>query len=144
MASQPRPGISQNFRFEFDPTNKILLLRVQGRLTEELLTELYKAIRIYSTATDAVAGIWDMSSITEFSVSSEFVRYIASLEPAMPNATTRPRFLVVPKTVGYGLARMFGLAGQRRNPLLQVVHTLDEALAALSVQSAKFEPLSSL
>jgi hypothetical protein len=47
MASQPRPGISQNLRFEFDPTNKILLLRVEGRLTEELVTEVYQAIRVY-------------------------------------------------------------------------------------------------
>ncbi len=83
-----------------------------------------------------------MSSITEFTVSSEFIRHIATLEPAMPNATTRPRFLVIPKTVGYGLGRMFGLVAQQKNPLLQVVHTLDEALAALRVQSAIFEPLA--
>ncbi len=130
----------KHFRFEFDVVNKILLLRLEGRLTEELATELFKAIRMYAVATDASAGIWDMSSVTEFSLSSDFIRDLAGREPAMPN-TFRPRFIVVPKTFAFGLARMFALLGKRRNPLLHVVHTLDEALAALGVRSPHFEPL---
>ena len=59
------------FRFEFDQVNKILLLRVEGRLTDELLAEYYAAIGKYSTATDARTGIWDLSSITEFAVTSD-------------------------------------------------------------------------
>ncbi len=131
----------KHFRFEFDVGNKLLLLRLEERLTEELATELFKAIRIYSVATDAKAGIWDMSSVTEFSLSSDFIRDLASREPAMPNATSRPRIIVVPKTFVFGLARMFALLGQRRNPLLHVVHTLEEALTTLGVQSPHFEPL---
>ena len=96
----------KHFRFEFDVVNKILLLRLEGRLTEELATELFKAIRMYAVATDASAGIWDMSSVTEFSLSSDFIRDLASREPAMPNATSRPRFIVVPKTFAFGLARI--------------------------------------
>jgi hypothetical protein len=41
------------FRFEFDTANRVLLCRVEGRLTDELLAECYEAIRKYSTATDA-------------------------------------------------------------------------------------------
>lgn len=33
----------KHFRFEFDVVNKILLLRLEGPLTEELATELFKA-----------------------------------------------------------------------------------------------------
>lgn len=141
MASEPLPEIPNNFRFEFDHVNKILLMRYEGRITEESLTAVYKAIRKYSIATDARAGIFDCSSITEFAVSSEFIRYLASLGPAMPDATRRPRFWVVPQTALFGLGRMYELLGQRRNPLLQIVHTLDEALAELGVQSPHFEPL---
>jgi len=84
MASQPTPPeIPSSFRFEFDPANKILLLRYEGRLTEESFKEVYKAIREYSTATDARAGIWDLTSVTGFDVSSEFVCHMADLEPAM-------------------------------------------------------------
>lgn len=45
------------FRFEFDPENKILLLRLDGRQTDESLAACYHAIREYSTASDASAGI---------------------------------------------------------------------------------------
>jgi hypothetical protein len=129
------------FRFEFDPGNKILLARFEGRLTDESVEESYRAIRRYSTATDARAGIWDYSSVTEFAMSSALIRQLADEEPAMPNATTRPRIIVVPATAGFGLARMFQIMGEQKRPLLRVVHTLDEALAALGVQSQHFEPL---
>jgi len=130
------------YRFEFDPVNKILLLRLDGRQTEESLAACYRAIREYSTATDANAGIWDFSSITEFAVSGEFIRQLARQEPAMPDATRRPRILVIPRTAVFGLGRMFQIAGEHSRPLLQVVRTMDEAFAALGVQSPHFEPLA--
>src|SRR5580700_9643783 len=105
------------FRFEFDPGNKILLARFEGRLTDESVEESYRAIRRYSTATDASAGIWDYSSVTEFAMSSALIRQLADEEPAMPNATTRPRIIVVPATAGFGLARMFQIMGEQKRPL---------------------------
>lgn len=129
------------YRFEFDPVNKILWARCEGKLTEESLDELSQAIRKYSIATDARAGIWDLSGITEFAVSSAFVRELAAREPAMPNANVRPRFIVAPKTLEFGLSRMFQIAGESKRPLLRVVHTVDEALAALGTQSPQFGPL---
>jgi hypothetical protein len=61
MGSQPQPEkISGSFRFEFDRVNRILLVRFEGRLTDESATEIYGGIRKYSTATDARVGIWDM------------------------------------------------------------------------------------
>jgi hypothetical protein len=129
------------FRFEFDPVNKILLALSEGRLTDESLGELYVAIRKYSTTTDARAGIWDLSSITEFAVTSDFLRKLAEKEPAMPEARRRPRFIVAPDPLEFGLSRMFQILGESTRPLLKVVHTRDEALAALGVQSPHFEPL---
>ena len=129
------------YRFEFDPVNKILLFRAEGVLTDESLAESYRAIRTYSTATGASMGIMDLSSVTEFAVSTEFVRQLATQEPAMPDPAIRPRVIVAPDTVGFGLSRMFQLLGEPTRPLLNVVHTLDEALAALCVQSPHFEPL---
>lgn len=129
------------YRFEFDQENKILLARCEGRLTEESLSELTDAIRKYSIATDARAGIWDLSGVTEFAVSSAFVRELADREPAMPEANLRPRFIVAPNSLEFGLSRMFQIAGGSKRPLLRVVRTLDEALAALGHQSPHFEPL---
>jgi hypothetical protein len=61
------------------------------------------------------------------------------LEPATPDPTRR-RFIVVQHSLAFGLARMFGIVGERRNPLLKVVYTLDEALTGLGVPSPRFEP----
>ncbi len=129
------------FRFEFDAANKILLGRFEGRLTEESVAEFYGAIRKYSTATDARAGIWDFSTVTEFAASSESIRGLARREPAMPDATRRPRFIVAPATFLFGISRMFQISGESTRPLLTVVRTIDEALAALGVQTPHFEPL---
>lgn len=119
------------FWFEFDPANKILLARFEGRLTDELLTELYGEIRKYSIATDASAGILDFSAVSELAVSTKLVHQLANREPAMPHATTRPRFIVAPSAAMFGTARMFQLLRWSKRPLLKVVRTLDDAFAAL-------------
>jgi len=131
------------YQFEFDPENKILLLRFEGRLTDELVSELYWAIRKYSTLTDASAGIWDLSPVTEFAVSSEFIRDLADREPAMRDPANRRRFLVAPAMLGLAISRMFEIAVEHENPKFRIVLSLNEALAAIGVQSPHFEPLES-
>ena len=132
---------SVGFTFAFDRANQILLVRVEGRLTDQLLEECYAAIREHSVETDAHMGIFDLSGVTQYLASSEFIRQLAKREPAMPDATNRMRIIAVENTTGYGLARMFQIVGEKGRPKLQVAHTLDEALAVLGVQSPHFEPL---
>jgi hypothetical protein len=129
-----------SFRFEYDASNKILLGRFEGELNQESAAAFYAAIRKYGIATDARAGIWDFSSATE-NVASESIRRVARQEAAMPDPTNRPCFIVAPNTHLFGLSRMFQIAGEHKRPLLQVVRNLDEALGALGVKSAHFEPL---
>ena len=129
------------FRFEFDSVNKILLVRVEGPLTDQSLADCYAAIREYSVATDARMGIFELSGVTRYDVSSEFIRQLARREPAMPDATQRLRIIVIEDTAGYGLARMFQILGEQARPKLQVVRSLDAALAVLGIQSPHFEPL---
>src|SRR5271168_2821800 len=118
------------FWFEFDPGNKVLLVRVEGQLTDELLAELYPTLRKQSRATDARAGIVDFSSVTEVALTSAFLREMAKQEPAMVDAT-RPRIIVAPAAAAFGMSRMFQMLGESTRPLLEVVRTLDEALVAL-------------
>jgi hypothetical protein len=129
------------FRVEFDTVNKLLVVRPEGRLTDESLMEIYGEIRKYSISTDARAGIFDMSSVTEFAISAECVRNLARQEPAMPDAITRPRIIAAMTPVGFGFARMFQTLGEATRPLLEVVHTVDEALARLGIQSPQFTPI---
>jgi len=65
MASQPCPEFPGSFRFEFDGVNRILLLRLKGRMTEEILREIYTEGGRYWTATMPNAAIVDCSPVTE-------------------------------------------------------------------------------
>jgi hypothetical protein len=129
------------FRFEIDYANRILLLRVEGQLSDQLLAECYAAIRKYSVSTDARMAIFDLSTVSQFTVSSEFVRQIAKREAAMPDATRRLRIIAVENPTGFGLARMFQIVGENDRPMLKVVRTIDHALVALGLQTPHFEPL---
>ena len=92
-------------------------------------------------ATDARAGIWDLSGVADFAVAADFLRSLAKRKPISPGLTNHPRFIVVPETAGYGLMRMFQIEGESTRPLLHVVRAIDEALATLGAQSPHFEPL---
>jgi hypothetical protein len=127
------------YRFEFDAANQILLIRFEGRLTNEVLGEFYQTARKYVSITDAKAGIVDLSSVSQFGVSDEFIHHLARQEPVMDEAL--PRFIVAPTPLGFGISRMFQLGGESTRRLLKVVHTMEEALEALDVQSPHFEPL---
>jgi hypothetical protein len=129
------------FRFEFDPVNKILLARFEGQLTNEAAQEYHDALGRNWKATGAQAGIWDLSGVADFAVAADFLRNLAQRKPITPGLTNHPRFIVVPVTAGYGLMRMFQIAGETTRPLLHVVRTVEEALTALGVQASQFEPL---
>lgn len=140
MAQQLRPASEGTYRFEFDSVNKILLLRFEGPLTDQLLLEVHRMARLLWAETGARAGIGDYSSVTEFPVSAELVRALAQ-GTLMPEPAQHPHFIVVPNMTGFGLARMYQIVGELTQPLVHVVRTLDEALAALGVQSPQFEHL---
>ena len=85
-------------------------------------------------------GIMDFSPVTEVALSTEFLRQLANRDP-IGDATKQPRVVVAPSDLQFGLARMFQITGERTRPLLHVVRTMNEAFAALGVQSPHFEPL---
>jgi hypothetical protein len=128
------------YKFEFSAEHNILLLQFEGRLTDTILSELYWLMKKYSTATDAAASIWDLSAVSQCEVSPEFIRALVDRGPAMPHPTRRPRFIVAP-TLGLAISRMVEIASARNNPLLKIMLSRNEALAALGIQSPHFEPL---
>jgi hypothetical protein len=128
-------------QFKFDHENKILLLRIEGLLTDRLARALYWEVRKLSTSTDALAGIYDLSAVTEFAISPDLIRDLVNRDPAMPDATRRPRCLVSPTVFGLAISRLCEIAVGYRNPLLKIVTSLEEAFAALGVQSPHFEAL---
>jgi hypothetical protein len=131
-----------SFRFEFDPVNRILLTRMEGRLTDELLAQTDRETRKCASVIDPLVHIVECSAVTQFAVSSDLVRKMAKDVPILPDPR-RHRFFVVPAVEAFGLARMFQIAAEPAHPLIKIVRTLDEVWVALGIQTPKFEPLES-
>src|ERR1700722_18427515 len=70
-------------RFEFDATHGLLLLRAEGQFTEESVRSNQASVRRYSTATGAQAAIFDLSGVTEFELSTNFIKSLAQEGPSM-------------------------------------------------------------
>ena len=129
------------FRFEFDSVNKILITRMDGDLTDDLVREADAGMRKYLIETNPLIHIVDCSSVVKFSMSAESVRYLARREPAIKGVTCR-RFFVMPSTVGFGMARMFQIAGNPHYDEVTIVRFLDEVFATLAIAPPNFEPLA--
>ena len=128
-------------RYEFDKDHQVLLVSLDGRLSEESLGSLTRASEKYWAATKPRAEIIDCSGVTEFAISSERIRQLAKRQQLMPEAANLPRVIVVPETHAYGLARMYQIVAEQKRPLVTVVRSMDAALAALGITSPHFEPL---
>ena len=129
------------YHFDFDSTNGILRGRLEGRVTDDDLRKYYRDAEEYVKRTDPRAGITDLSGVTSFEVSSDTIGELANRKPAMPDPT-RPRVIIAAATHVFGMARMFGLRGERTRPNNHVVQTEREALEILGVGSEpQFGPL---
>jgi hypothetical protein len=132
------------YRLEFDAANKILLIRLEGRLMDELYAEPQRAFWKYWATTDANAAIVDFSPVTAFAISPGFVHRLVDQEvdqKLVRDLNARPRVAVAPSDLKFGLSRMYQILGEGKHPNLKVVRTMDEALAELGVESPDFEPL---
>ena len=128
------------FHFEFDPVNQILAGRLDGRVTDESLKTFYQLAGEHVARVQPRGGIVDFSAVTSFEVTSETLRQLAHLEPALPDPTL-PRVVVAPSGIAFGMSRMFQAIRGDTGPRLQVVRTLEEAYAFLGIQVPRFEPL---
>jgi hypothetical protein len=128
------------YYFEFDFRNGILRCRLDGDVTDESLKECHEVAGRFAALTNPGAGIIDFSNVDSLNVSSQAVRNLAHSAPGMPGS--RPRFLVVPSTHMYGLARMFQQYGSEARPEVHVVRNIDEAYTFLGVREPQFEPVA--
>lgn len=126
--------------FEFDPENKLLRVRMEGRITTEEAREYYLAAGRYVLQTRPRASIWDLAAVTSLEVSTDAVAKLARSVPALPEPH-RLRVIVASSAHVFGLARMFQSLGEGARPRLKVVRTLEEACIALRVSKPRFEPL---
>jgi hypothetical protein len=125
---------------DFEASNNIIRGTIEGRMTGEILLDLYAAAAKYMASHPPCRGILDFSGVAEFEVSSEAIRQVAAASPAFPPGYML--VLVTPKDFIYGLARMFQILSEKTRPELQVVRTMDEAYRLLRGESPEFRPVS--
>jgi DNA-binding NarL/FixJ family response regulator len=136
-----REGVKSkiSFHLEFDPENKIFQAKFYGRVTDESIKCFYQTVASRVTANNFRASIADFSGATSFQVTLDAVRELAALPPADPEVS-RPRVIVAPNTLIFGLARMFQAIGKATRPNLHVVRKLPQAFALLGVAAPCFQP----
>jgi hypothetical protein len=127
---------------EYDKVNKVLLVRLGGSLTDDSPADIAETVQKCSAATDARAFITDVSSVTDFTVSTECLRRLAKQEPALVEVAQRPNVIVASQAHAFGLARMFQTMGERTRPHLHVVHSMSEAFRVLEILSPHFTPVA--
>jgi hypothetical protein len=125
--------------FEFDFEHKILLTVMEGEIQGMEISTIDQAMRARIVRMQPAAGISDLSGVTNVNVPGPIMRS-AALQPA-PFPSETPRFIVAPTDVLYGMARMYELVADRPHGKLQVVRDRQEALSALGVSNAKFDPI---
>jgi hypothetical protein len=129
---------SHSFRLEFDATNKILRLAVEGAVTDQFLLDGYVALQKARARSGACVCIVDYTGATDIDISTPGVRQLANTKPIFPLDCFT--FNVAPQRLMYGLARMFQAFSSDSRPNFRVVQTMDEALALIGAKSPHFSP----
>src|ERR1022692_2183567 len=81
---EERGRFSVGFFMDFDVSNNILRVTLEGQLTDAILLEAYATAARYVTAHAPCYGIFDASGVTKFEVSSNAVRELARSSPIIP------------------------------------------------------------
>ncbi len=126
-----------SYQFDFDPASKILRCRIDGPLTDALITECYKATDRYVTVTNPLAGILDLTGITSFETTSRTIQMLAEMPPAFRD-TSRLRIIIASDDCSFGMSRMFQQLGEATRPNMHVVRSSREAYLLLGVQEPEF------
>ncbi len=127
-------------RFDFDLANGILRCHLDGRVTDEILRDFFRAGAALAKRTKPAAGVIDLSGVTSFAVSAQTLRELSRVPPVLDDPGLR-RVVIAPSPDTYGMMRMFELEGEDIRPDIHVVRTEGQAWAALGVENPRFEPL---
>ncbi|HWH59186.1 MAG TPA: hypothetical protein VN682_16275 [Terriglobales bacterium] len=128
------------FRFEFDSVNQILLTKLEGAISDDVIRQLEGALRKQASEKKPLVQIVDCSGITKFDMSSELVRHLGKRKPPAYALQAR-RLIIAPTPVSFGLARMYQMAGEPQHASVTIVRSMKEALSELGIEQVKFEPL---
>ncbi len=129
------------YHFEFDPANRILNCRFEGRVTDKDLKEFYRICPKYIGHSAPSCDLVDMTAVTSFEGSAKTMIELAELPPLTADVNT-PCFVVAPSPHIFGLMRMFQIRGETTRPNLHVVGTQEEVWRFLGIRKPSFEPIA--
>jgi len=129
-----------SYRFSVDSQERILRGQIEGKVTREELKAFYEAARELAAMTSPRAAIADFTGVTGFDFGREALLALATFDPVLLNPNL-PRVILVPSTLGFGLARMFQQEIGNTRPNVHVVRELSEACEILGVEQFEFKPI---
>jgi hypothetical protein len=122
----------------FDSEHRIVLLAFHNDVTEASYLAGFSTALAFLKTYPAEGVILDFSDIRDFGLSSSFIRMIADL----PEVTTKPRVVVAPQKVVFGMLRMFQLLRESNaSSYPALVESTPEALKLLGFDSLEFTPV---
>lgn len=119
-----------------DELHRVLLIKFEGRLTDEVLLKGYRRAREWMAAHGPVSQLSDFSEVTSVEVASQTVRELAKASPLAPDSFLR--IVVAPQSVVFGLTRMFEMLGDRTRDRVHIVRSASEANRLLGVDTLEF------
>ena len=132
----------KNFHFEYDAAHEVFVVRMYGRITDDIFKASYAATPQYLEGRPIRAALMDLSGVDTYDVSSAAMRDVSRLPPLFPDPT--PRWIVAPQVHIFGMARMFQMLSPIGRDMLHVVRSMPEALQAMGAAAAHFERLPDL
>lgn len=128
------------FVVDFDATNNILRVTMDGHVTDSVALRCAETVGRYAASHREYRGIVDLSNVTKYDVSPEVIRQFARTPPSI-SAEAYTLVIVAPREHPYGMSRMFQLLSETTRPNQHVVRTMDEAFELLQVKSPTFVPV---
>ena len=128
------------YTFDFDPGNRIARCRFEGQVTDDEFRAFYAEAGKYVELVDPRAGVVDLSDVTSLEATPETIAELAKLPPRLPDQR-RPRVVIAPAVLAFGIMRVFEKEGGPTRPNLYVVRTRDAAWSILGIKQPQFTAL---
>jgi len=120
--------------YEIDAMRGVISVTGIGELTDQQLVDLHNRFASDPAVKPEFAVLFDMRGATGAGVTPEGVRNLAGLPFVLSRESKRA--VVVGTDLGFGMARMYGLRREPRNPVFEVFRDLDEAQGWIGLDRA--------
>jgi len=122
-----------------DESKRILLIRFEGVITDKVLLDGYRRMRLWYAANGFCGNISDFSGVSSFEVTGAAVRGLASNTPLVPGNFVR--IINAPQDEVYGMSRMFEMMGSERGNRVDIVRNIEDAYGLAGIEGTEFRTI---